>query len=90
MSDTTTTETLINGAAKVGAVALEVAFPQVTAFLSLAQQGLPVAEGLYNAAMAEFENVSTTVTVTPEQIAADDAALDAADAALQAATPAAS
>jgi hypothetical protein len=90
MSGTTTTETVINDAAKIGVTALEVAFPEITTFLSLAQKGLPVAEGLYNAAMAQFENVKATVTITPAQIAADDAALDAADATLQAATPAAS
>jgi hypothetical protein len=91
MSDTTpsTTETIVNDVATAATTAIEVAFPSVTALLSAFNAGLPVAEALYNDAVSEFNNVINGVTVTPAQIAADDAALDTEDAALQAIQPAA-
>jgi hypothetical protein len=60
------------------------ALPQV---ISLFEAGLPIAQQLIQDAEAEFTNIKTTATITPTQVAADDAALDAADATLQAAKP---
>ena len=75
-------ESIINPVITIGLDALQAAYPALVPALSLASQGLPLAETLWTDAMTEFENFKTSAVVTPAQVAADDAALDAADAAL--------
>ena len=60
------------------------AIPQM---LTLAEEGLPIVESVIAAVKKEIGLLTSTGTITVSQIAADDAALDAADATLQAAQP---
>ncbi len=84
-----TTETAINDAASVAEAVVSVAFPGLGAFVSLFEQGLPIAESLYNDFQAWVGNVQANVQVTASQIATDTAALVTANQAVQNAKPAA-
>jgi hypothetical protein len=56
--------------------------------VTLFQQGLPIAESLITDAENEWNQIKNQATITPATIAADDAALDAANTTLQNAKPA--
>jgi hypothetical protein len=73
---------IINPVIALSLDALQAAYPSLVPVLGLVSQGIPVAESLWTDALGEIENLKTSAVVTPAQVAADDAALDAADAAL--------
>jgi hypothetical protein len=69
----------INEGVQVAGAIVSTVFPQMGVFVSLAEQGLPVAEEMFTAAQSWWETVGSQVTVAQAQLASAIANAEAID-----------